>query len=268
VIALGCLALIIWSLFALKDPIIDLVAQVIPRSWERKLGDIIYMGVRAQSSIIDDSDLDRDFQTLISPLMSAVKDTGYTFDFHIAKDQDLNAFALPGGIIVVHAGTILQSDRPEELLGVLAHELSHVTCRHTTKQAITVFGLYFIVDVVLGNVFGTVAALSQGAFYLLQQGFSREHEQEADLEGLNFLQKANVDPMGMVDFFGKLKTEYEKVPVLGELERSLSFLSTHPATDDRITYLTEKIRESGTTEYKPLSKSDLEAFKVKLRGKL
>jgi len=263
---LGGIIALLFGLFALRNPVIGLVAELIPPSWERKLGEAVYLGVRAQNNILEDTVLTREFENLVSPLTGVLGDTGYTFEFHISQDMDLNAFALPGGIIVVNAGAILQAERTEELLGVLAHEISHVTKRHMTQQVITVFGLYLAVDVILGNIFGTVAAMSQGAMYLLQQGFSREHEQEADITGLNYLKKANIDPRGMIEFFKRVKAEQAKVPVLGSLEESLSFLSTHPATEDRIEYLAARIKEDGQTNYQALSKHPLEDFKTKLRA--
>jgi predicted Zn-dependent protease len=260
----GIICLLIAALMALHNPLTLLVAQLLPISIERKIGEAVYLGVRSDTRILDDAALTAEFTELLLPITQAAQESGYTFEFHIAKDSSLNAFALPGGIIVVNSGAIMHADRLDLLLGVLAHEASHVTRQHMTRQVVTVFGLYMVVDFVMGNVFGSVAAISQGASYLLQQGFSRESEQEADLYGLQYLERARVNPQGMVDFF-KLVQKEQKESSLAPIEGALSFLSTHPDTESRIEYLTERIKSMPPIEYRELPEEKFRQFKTKLQ---
>jgi predicted Zn-dependent protease len=258
------------GIFMLRDPATRLLANMVPPSWERRLGEAVYAGIKRDSDIIEDQTLTKEFTDLLTPLLEVAKDSGYTFDVHISDSSDVNAFALPGGIIVVNKGAILKVDRLEMLLGVLAHEISHVTLQHSTRQVITVFGLYIVVDFVLGNIFGTIAAVSQGAAFLLQQGFSREAEHEADISGLLYLEKANINPQGMIDFFALLQKEYEESPIPGldTLEGSLNFLSTHPDTNSRIQYLTERIKSQPPRGvFRALHEDGFKAFQTKLRSR-
>lgn len=256
-----------WGAWLVKDPIIGAVANVIPISWEERAGGVIFSSIRADHKIIDDVELTSDLEKLFEPLVRVTAKSGYKFKFYIAEDDTLNAFAMPGGYIVVHSGVLLKAERLEEVLGVLAHELSHVTEKHVTKQVVSVIGIYVVFDFLLGNFFGTFAAISEGAPYLLQQGFSRAHERDADVRGLAYLREANVDPAGMVIFFERVMKEQESSELISTLEKSLNFLSTHPATEDRITFMKELIkREPGGpyTQFGP----EFAQFQDKLRAKL
>ena len=173
-----------WGLWLLKDPVIAVVANFIPISWEERAGGVIFSSIRAEHKIIDDAELTADLEKLFEPLVRVTSKSGYKFKFYIAEDDALNAFAMPGGYIVVHSGVLLKAERLEEVLGVLAHELSHVTEKHVTKQVVSVLGMYVVFDFLLGNFFGTFAAISEGAPLLLKLGFSRSHEREADERGL------------------------------------------------------------------------------------
>lgn len=264
---LGALIALAVGVWYFRTPAIKLVASTIPPSWERKLGELVYAGIRTERKILENEELNKELTELVAPLTEAVKDTGYQFEFHISRDEDLNAFALPGGIVVVNQGTILKAPRLEVLLGVLAHELSHVTLQHSTRQIITVFGMYVVVDFVLGNVFGTIAAISQGATYLLQQGFSRESEHEADESGFELLAKAQISPKGMVEFFTLVRDHYASIDLgpLGTVDKALNFLSTHPDTDSRIEFLNNRIKEMPVVKTRELPEAKFKEFQTKLQ---
>jgi predicted Zn-dependent protease len=267
-IILASLVAAVWGISILWKPFVATCASLIPFSWEKKLGDAVFVGVKTQTVIISDDGLRSDFSKLLEPLTTAVGERAADLEFYIAKSEDLNAFAIPGGKIIVNSRTILDAARPEELYGVLAHEISHVTLRHTARQIITVFGVYTAVDLVLGNIFGTVAAVTQGASYLLQQGFSRDQEREADQQGLAYLLAANIDPKGAVEFFQRIERDAARIYGLSELEKSLSFLSTHPETNERIAELTRQIEAEPQRSYRLFSAAEFDAFKERLREKL
>jgi predicted Zn-dependent protease len=263
---IALIALCIWGSTALWQPFVSSAANYIPKTWERKLGDFVFSNLIRDGTIIDDAEIEGELTQLLAPLVTVADGSGYTFEFHIKREEDLNAFALPGGIIVIHSATILRADRPEEVLGVLAHEISHVTRRHTTKQLISVFGVYLVFDFIFGNLIGTIAALGDGAEFLLQQGFSREHESDADAQGLEYLHKAGIDPMGMVEFFQKIESESAE-RLDAKISNALSFLNTHPAVADRIQTLTTTIRAQNYS-YTPMPLAPFKAFQAKLRNAL
>ena len=255
----------VWGITLAWSPTTRYLAGFVPFSWEQKIGQYLFKGLGTEMSFLNDSKTNEKLRTLSAPLLEQAKKEGFTFELHIAESEDLNAFAIPGGILVVNSQTILKAGRPEELLGVIAHEISHVTHRHTVRQVITVFGVYVVADLLLGNFLGSVAALSQGASYLLQQGFSREQEHDADVTGLHYLEAAKIDPRGMMEFFSRIRDERDKVGYIGTVERSLSFLSTHPDTDSRIAEIRARIERSGAQPPPPLPLEPFQELQADVR---
>lgn len=266
-VLLCCVVVVAAAIFLWK-PFVATCATYIPFSWEKKLGEAVFLGIKQETTIIQNDALNREFKTLLEPLTATVGPISNDLQFYLAKSDTLNAFALPGGKVVVNSKTILEAGRLEELFGVLAHEISHVTQRHTARQIITVLGVYTVVDIVLGSGVGTVAAISQGASYLLQQGFSRDQERDADRTGLEYLHAAQIDPNGMIEFFQRIQEEHDKNIPLSEVEKALSFLSTHPATTDRISGLKDLIKAAPNQNYRTLDPKAFNTFKAKLRAEL
>ena len=234
----GLLALV----FLQKDRIINAVAEKVPVEWERTLGETVFAQVKAQGKIIDDPERARRVKAITDRLLPVVKASGYEFTFHIMQDTNVNAFAIPGGHVVIHTGLLDAASRPEEVAGVLAHELAHVTRQHSVRQMIGSAGVFLLVQALLGDASGLTAVLADGSRYLLQQKYSRDFEREADDTGWQYLLDARIDPRGMIDFFQKLKTAQENIPG-GAVMESMSFLSTHPATQERIQRLEEKWKQ-------------------------
>ncbi|MCG8461275.1 MAG: M48 family metallopeptidase [Holophagales bacterium] len=263
---LAAIVLAIVGLVALKDPLVGLAASAVPPEAEVKLGDMVFGQIRATTNLVTDSGIDAELDELAAPLMASLPDTGYPFELHLADDPSLNAFALPGGNVVLHSGLVLRADTPEEILGVLGHEVAHVTERHSLEQIISSVGIFVLVQTFLGDVSGIAAVIADGGLEMLTLGFSRDAEREADAVGWDYLAAAEIDPRGMITFFEKLYEEEQKA--LGDVadyQEALSFLSTHPATGERI----ESLRERATEELRgrrfPKSSFDLEAFQDRIR---
>lgn len=147
----------------------------------------------------------------------------YHYEFHVVDDATLNAFALPGGIVVVHSGLIAATKRPEELAGVLAHEVQHVELRHSLRGMIKELGLRGLWSVAMGDWGGSMAG--QAALELTSLKFSRDDESEADQKGFDALLNARVDPSGMPAFFKTMSAQAADAPA--------AFLSTHPLSAER-----------------------------------
>lgn len=221
-------------------------ARLVPTEWEQKLGEQVLKQYRIQHHFLAQEEADRLLQPLVEPLIQASEDQRFTFRFHINRDEQVNAFALPGGYVVINSGLILKAESAEELLGVLAHEMSHVTEQHGVRNIIGSAGIYLTINAILGDMTGLLAVIADAAPFLVNQRYSRGFETAADEKGAALLLKANVDPRGLASFFEKLKKEEEKrmKEMAGEensdlAKTALSLISTHPATDDRIAHLEE-----------------------------
>jgi len=229
------------------------VASKVPVEWERELGERTFAQIRLQGQITDDPEALKRLERITGPLLKGIGEQRYTFQFHISKDTNINAFAMPGGHVVVNMGLLNAAGRPEEVAGVLAHEIAHVTQRHSLRQIVESAGTSILVQSLFGDAGGLLGTITSGSQYLLQQKFSRDFEREADDVGWDYLVKAKVDPRGMIEFFKRLEAMEKSAPVVGAMNGSLNFLSTHPATRERIEYLEGKLKSLGSTSsYTPL----------------
>ncbi len=231
------------ALYHLKDPMIGVVANRIPVSWEEKLGDTIYNQLIGGRRLLDDEHIVADLDRITAPLVEVLADTPYTFRFHIVDDAAVNAFAIPGGHVVIHSALILTADSPEEIAGVLAHEIAHVTRKHSLRQVISGGGVFLLLQAFFGDITGLLAVIADNGAVLLTRSFSRDYERDADDIGWAHLLDANIDPEGAIRFFEKLKKIEDDMNdgVGPDLRKPLAFLSTHPATSERIARLRKKL---------------------------
>ena len=234
---------------------------------EEKIGDAAFTSHTSSLNIIKDEEIVADFKEFYGPLIEAIGSDRYTFEFFILEDSSLNAFALPGGKMAIHTGLILKADSPEEMLGVMAHELAHVQEQHSMRNLVEMVGLYALVSTFFGDVSGVAAILVNNAPFLLSMKFSRDHEHEADAVGFEYLMRANIDPRGLVSFFEKIKKESEESG-LPDMDGALNVLSTHPATDKRIKSLKLLIQEKGRSGPYRIFNLDFSEFQKKLRDHL
>ncbi len=191
---------------------------------ERELGEQVFASQKAGLRLVQQPVAQQMLADLGGKLTQG---STYHYDWYISDDPSLNAFALPGGIVVVNSGLIQASATPEELAGVLAHEVQHVERRHSLRAMVKNLGLQGLLQFALGDYSGTVTA--QMAQELSQLRFSRDHEREADQLGFASLTAADIDPHGMMTIFERLQAADRRSPP--------ALLSSHPATADRIAAL-------------------------------
>ncbi len=228
------------GLYSLKEPMIRAVARQIPPEWEEKLGEMAFRQISLQNRFYEDPKLLRYLHAITDPVANEAKkrtSRPYRYRFHLAANDEVNAFALPGGHMVINSGLIEQASSAEEVAGVVAHEIAHVNEQHSLRQLIGTAGLYLTVQTLLGDMEGLLAILADNSAYLITLQFSRGYEEEADEVGWEYLTGAGIHPRGMVDFFDTLHKEEEKSGVSDTLP---ALLSTHPATEERMEILQKK----------------------------
>jgi beta-barrel assembly-enhancing protease len=147
----------------------------------------------------------------------------------VINSQEPNAFALPGGYIVVHQRLLEMLQSPEELAALLGHEYGHLQLRHSTRTLFRNLSGYLFVSILFGDVSGITAIILENAHSLRSLQYSRELEKEADLLGLRVLQDNKLDPRGMVRLFDQLKKQSK--------ESETEFISSHPLLRSRIRYV-------------------------------
>jgi Zn-dependent protease with chaperone function len=222
--------------------IAESIAERIPVAQEVRLGRQAFESMRGNLKLVD-----------AGPTHVAVADIGrkltvgsrYTYEFHVVDDATLNAFALPGGIVVVHTGLIAATRRAEELAGVLAHEVQHVELRHGTSALVKDLSWRVLWTWFTGDWGGTLAG--QAAAQLGSLKFSRDAESAADEAGFDALVRAGIDPSGMPDFFAIMAKQAGDAPA--------AFLSTHPLSTAREQALRQRLAELSAKPFTPLDHS-------------
>lgn len=221
------------------DDAVSWLASRISIANEEKLGASVLKQLENEGEIIKEGPAVEALQKIGKRLMP---DSQYTYQWLIRRDKTVNAFALPGGVIVVNSGLIKTVDSADELAAVLAHEVQHVEQRHALKNMINNLGWAAGLMAVVGDVnAAAVLVLHQ----LGNSYFSRGVEEEADRLGFHTLVAAKIAPQGMVALLQKLEKE-----TAGE---GPEWLSSHPDTSVRVQNMQKMVAESPCADCETLS---------------
>jgi Zn-dependent protease with chaperone function len=249
--SVGCVVVVWLGLMALSFMVRSLVAQI-PASWEAKVGEEFLFEFKEEFTLVDDTNAVARLAELAAPLLRVLPTNGVGYKFYLVDEFDPNAFAIPGGHIFVTEGLLELVEKPEELLGVIAHEVAHVTEKHGFRDQIASAGPILIMKVFMGRG-GAAGLLAGGSAFLASQSYSQDYEIEADDTGWKYLVKANIDPRGMISVFQKMD---DWDPIGDFLPQSLS---SHPAMKKRIERLENRWKktgkESGFMKLAPLDKA-------------
>jgi Zn-dependent protease with chaperone function len=216
-----------WLFFAIAFPsIVGRLAGLVPVSYEQKLGKQLLNGMLADQKVdsIATQQINNYFQ-LVHP------ESPYQAYITVLESDVMNAFALPGGYIVVYTGLLDSLPNHEALAGLLAHEFGHVHLRHATRNIFRTLAGYVIISLITGDMGGMAAIVLQQAERLQSLGYSRKLEQEADQYALELLHSYGLSNAGMITLFELLKSSTQEAP--GE------WLSTHPDLQKRIDFAKE-----------------------------
>ena len=220
----GVLLATVLGLWFQSDLLVEIAVSRIPVEWEQKLGESAYRDFLSHQEVIKEGPAVAALGEMTQRMTAQIPDSPYKFEVTVVKSDVVNAFALPGGYVVVFTGLMKKAESGEEVAGVLSHELNHVLQRHGLERIVKSLGLMTVVAIVFGNQQGLVGMMKQLGVELFTLKFGREQETEADLTGLQLLQRAKIDPSGMITFFERLSEKDQ-----GRME----WLSTHPMSAAR-----------------------------------
>jgi beta-barrel assembly-enhancing protease len=247
---IGGLVLFVW--FG-SDLLVEWAVDRIPVEWEQKLGESAYRDFLRQQTVLKEGPAVATVNEITQRLTERISDNPYKFEISVVKSDVVNAFALPGGYVVVFTGLLQKAESGEEVAGVLSHELNHVLQRHGLDRMVKQIGVIGIVTIVLGDQQGLIGLMKQIGVELLTLKFGRAQETEADVNGLRLLYRAKIDPAGMVTFFERLS---------GQEEGRVEWLSSHPMSAGRaarlkmeIAALPKKTPEPFTFQWKTVQES-------------
>ena len=241
--AVGAVVLMI---FVILPAMSNTLAYVIPIKREVAYGKVVvrqmerfFGGSTAGDLVCSSPDGDAALAKMIARLTDTTP-TDYELNVAVMRHEMVNAFAAPGGQVVLVEGLIKQAKSPDEVAAVLGHEIGHVEARDATRGALRAAGSAGLLSMVFGDFAGGTAAVVI-AEYTLNASYTREAEAEADTYARSMLNAANVSTAGMSDFFGSLGDLESQIPDLP------IYLSSHPDTDDRAQRAAEFAQTQGVT---------------------
>lgn len=235
-----------WGIPALAG----LAASRVPVSWEEQLGQTVVNHLAPPENRCSDPTIAKLMDEIMTTLIRPLPQPSYKFQIFVVNNPMVNAFAAPGGYVVVFQGLIEQTETAEELAGVLAHESQHVLQRHATRMLLQHTSTGLLLSALTGDVSGAVAFGLEGARTLGTLRYSRLIEEEADAKGMKMMVAAGIDPAGMIAFFETMRKKESELPEV------LTYLSTHPSTEDRIEKLKSLARESAKPSTRLLPEHD------------
>lgn len=232
---------------------------ILSKNDEAQLGRAIMRQIRNSGQVVEDPLVNEYVNEIGHRIAAQANSDGiHDFSFFVIEDPAINAFALPGGFIAVHTGLLEATRSEDELAGVLAHEISHVTQRHIARaihsgRRQSIMSMAIMLGAILAAVAGAdsnavqgAIAVAQGTAAQQQINFTRSNEYEADRVGISALANAGFDPQGMASFFEVISRSNTPMEF-----RTPEFLRTHPVSSARIAEARSRARS-----YPPVHTSD------------
>ena len=201
---------------------------------EKSIGESIAVQLREQIPLIENDDVYNYINDMGQELAAVAGRDEFDYTFDVILDEEINAFALPGGKIFVNAGAILATQSEAEIAGLLAHEISHAVLSHGFQR------------VTQGNLTASITQylpLPGLVTNALVSSYSRQMERQADIVGTQILAASGYAADGMHGLMLALNERY------GDLQRGPAWLSTHPAPKERVDYLKILVERGGYTRY-------------------
>lgn len=225
----------------------DSSAEVLSPEEGRELGQEVMRQLRHRLDFIQDPELQYYLSGLGNRIAVNADLHGSPLQFGLVNNPTLNAFAMPGAYITVFTGLVMATDSEDELAGVVAHEIAHLSQRHIPRTLARArerrlpAAAAMIAGLLIGGQVGYAALTTANAALLSDQlKFSRDYEREADAIGIKLLAEAGFDPFGMPNFFSKL----ERISRLQSSDVP-EFLRTHPLSLNRLSEAEERAASFG-----------------------
>ena len=227
------------------------------RDTEEKLGDLFWEHLGDEGDQMTDSLTVTAMDSLVTRLCVDNAIPRERIKVHVFRADVVNAFALPGGHLVVNSALIADCKNPEQLCGVLAHEIAHIELRHVMNKLVREVGMALLVNMTTGG--GDGGQIGEVVGVLSSKAFDRDLEREADKKAVDYLVNARIDPHPFADFLYLTGN--------GESDEAFEWLSTHPSSKERMDYVLEEIGKR-QFEVKPvIAASTWDALKLKTEAK-
>ena len=222
----------------IKIPEIGSGVGLIDQQKEKIIGEKVYRQVQQQLPVLHDVWLEDQFMMIFTRILSHTQ-LGRPVGLVVVNDPQINAFAVPGGLFALNSGLITSAKNLDEVAGVMAHEIAHVSQRHYSRsqEAFKGQGLLALAGIIVGAAIAAQADSDVGSALMMgtqaamidkQLSYSRNQEREADRIGMQLMYGAGYNPQSMADFFETMNRATARVSYLPD------FWYTHPLTTERM----------------------------------
>lgn len=210
---------------------------------EEKLGELFWEVYKNSEKEIKNTHVVNSIDSIVAHICKSNKIDKKSIQFHVLNKDEVNAFALPNGHLIIYSGLINSSENQDELTGVICHEIAHIQLNHVMKTLVKEIGLSVLISMTTGN--GEAEIIKETAKMLSSTAFDRNLEKEADIKAVDYLTTANVNPAPFANFLYKLSD------IETDVTRYLSWISTHPDSKERAEYIVEYSKDK-PTNYEPI----------------
>jgi predicted Zn-dependent protease len=232
---------------------------IIPTEDEVEIGKEVVKDVESQERLLNNVQVQNYVNDVGQKIAKVCDRKDVKYSFKVLDNEEINAFACPGGFIYIYKGLLKKMDNEAQLAGVLGHEIGHVVARHSMKRLQAAYGYSILMEVALGDKLSqTAQQLVNTAAGLILLGYGRDNEYEADNYGILYARKAGYNPNGMIQVFQKFKQMEGSPPNTFE-----KLLASHPPAGDRINNGNKQIKKIGGSNL-PFKESEYAAIKAKL----
>lgn len=231
-----CLFLGIWFGLTQIDWVNIFKINELNSKTEEKLGELAWEYYSINEDEIKNKNITQTIDSLVNHIAIANEIDINHIKIHIINTNEVNAFALPDGHLILNSQLIIESKNQEELLGVISHELAHIQLNHVNDKLTQEIGLAVLISAISGSnnqVIGNIVHT------LSSTAFDRKNEEEADLTAVIYLEKANINPIPFADFLNRISKNESN----SEFE---TWISTHPNSKERFKSVFKKIDKSKT----------------------
>lgn len=205
---------------------------------EEKLGDLLWESFKTSNTENTNVFLAKSLDSIVTKISEANDFDKDFFKIHVLNSDEINAFALPNGHLVIYSGLIADAEHQDELVGVLGHEMAHIQMQHIMKKLVKEIGFSVLISITTGSAGGEI--VKQAAKTLSSSAFDRSLEKEADIKAVDYLTNANVNPEPFADFLYRLSM------IDSELPSMISWISTHPDSKERAAYIIDYSKNKKT----------------------
>lgn len=248
----------IWFSLTQIDWVSIFKIQKITDKTEQKLGNIFWEIIEKSEKENKTPLVVKSIDSIVNRICLANKIDRKSIKVHVIEKEEINAFALPNGHLVIYTALISNSDKPEELSGVICHEIAHIELNHVVKKLVKEVGLSALISITTGN--GNTEMIRRTLKLLSSSAFDRTLEKDADIQAVNYLVSAKINPEPFADFLYKLADQTD------EATKYLTWISTHPESKERAEYIIEYSKDKKTDYEKVLSLKTWNELKEELKS--